>query len=135
MTDTADFSVLVCDDTAAKRYVIASWLRRDGYHVLEAETGRQALEVAAGGTVDLAILDVHLPDMNGLDVCAAIKADPRTSSTPVLHISAVAIAAEDRSAGLDQGADAYMVDPIETPNDSPPGSAGWRRPACGSTSP
>ena len=113
MTDTTDFSVLVCDDTAAKRYVIASWLRRDGYRVLEAETGRQALEVAAGGTVDLAILDVHLPDMNGLDVCAAIKADPRTSSTPVLHISAVAIATEDRSAGLDQGADAYMVDPIE----------------------
>ena len=46
----AGFSVLVCDDTPAKRYVIASWLRRDGYTVLEAETGAQALEIAAEGT-------------------------------------------------------------------------------------
>ena len=63
--------------------------------------------------IDLAVLDVHLPDMSGLDVCAGIKADPRTSSTPVLHVSAIAVEPEDRSAGLDHGADAYMVDPIQ----------------------
>jgi DNA-binding response OmpR family regulator len=106
-------SVLVCDDTAAKRYVISSWLRRDGYAVLEAETGRQALALVAEGTVDLAVLDVHLPDMNGFDVCARIKADPRTASTPVVHISAVAVEPRDRTAGLDGGADAYLTDPIE----------------------
>ena len=49
MTQTPEASVLVCDDTAAKRYVIASWLRREGYEVLEAETGSQALEVASRG--------------------------------------------------------------------------------------
>ena len=113
MTQESRGSVLVCDDTAAKRYVIASWLRRDGYTVLEAETGGEALAIAAAGSVDLAVLDVHLPDMSGLDVCASIKADPRTAATPVLHVSAIAVEPEDRSAGLDRGADAYMVDPIQ----------------------
>ena len=73
----------------------------------------QALALLAERTVDLAVLDVHLPDMNGLDVCAAIKADPRTASTPVVHISAVAVEPQDRTAGLDGGADAYLIDPIE----------------------
>lgn len=113
MTQTPEASVLVCDDTAAKRYVIASWLRRAGYEVLEAETGSQALDVASGGKIDLAVLDVHLPDMSGLEVCARMKADPRTAATPVMHISAIAVEAKDRSAGLENGADAYMVDPIE----------------------
>ena len=97
----------------AKRYVIASWLRREGYVVLEAETGTQAIELASQGDIDLAVLDVHLPDMSGLDVCASIKSDPRTASTPVMHISAVSVAPEDRSAGLENGADAYLVDPID----------------------
>ncbi|MGZ4426929.1 MAG: SpoIIE family protein phosphatase [Nocardioidaceae bacterium] len=113
MTRPAGLSVLVCDDTAAKRYVIASWLRRDGYAVLEAETGTQAIDLALQGGIDLAILDVHLPDMSGLDVCARIKSDPRTAATPVMHISAIAVAPEDRSAGLENGADAYLVDPID----------------------
>ena len=113
MTGPCGLSVLVCDDTPAKRYVIASWLRRDGFTVLEAETGAKAIEIAHQGNIDLAVLDVHLPDMSGLDVCASIKTDPRTSSTPVMHISAVAVEPADRSAGLDNGADAYMVDPIE----------------------
>ena len=113
MTGPSGVSVLVCDDTAAKRYVIASWLRREGYVVLEAETGTQAIELASQGDIDLAVLDVHLPDMSGLDVCASIKSDPRTASTPVMHISAVSVAPEDRSAGLENGADAYLVDPID----------------------
>lgn len=113
MTGPSGLSVLVCDDTPAKRYVIASWLRRGGFTVLEAETGAQAIEIAHQGNIDLAVLDVHLPDMSGLDVCASIKSDPRTSATPVMHISAVAVEPEDRSAGLENGADAYMVDPIE----------------------
>ncbi len=110
---SAGAAVLVCDDTAAKRYVIASWLRRDGYVVLEAETGGEALAITARESVDLAVLDVHLPDMSGLDVCATLKADPRTAATPVLHVSAVAVEPADRSAGLDGGADAYMIDPIQ----------------------
>ena len=68
MTVPEGVSVLVCDDTPAKRYVISSWLRREGFTVLEAETGAQAIEIAQSGSIDLAVLDVHLPDMSGLDV-------------------------------------------------------------------
>ena len=113
MTGSSGVSVLVCDDTPAKRYVIASWLRREGFTVLEAENGTQAIEIAHRGKIDLAVLDVHLPDMSGLDVCASIKSNSRTAAVPVMHISAVAVEPEDRSAGLENGADAYMVDPIE----------------------
>lgn len=113
MNDPSTVSILVCDDTDAKRYVISSWLRRAGYQVVEAATGGEALDLVAGGSLDLAVLDVHLPDMNGFEVCRAIKQGPRTAAMPVLHISAIAVDPEQRSAGLDYGADAYLVDPIE----------------------
>ena len=152
MNDPSTVSILVCDDTDAKRYVISSWLRRAGYQVVEAATGNEALDLVAGGSLDLAVLDVHLPDMNGFEVCRAIKQGPRTAAMPVLHISAIAVDPEQRSAGLDYGADAYLVDPIEplellstvrallrspvpgaAPSGSPPGSAGSAPPTCGST--
>lgn len=116
MTDAAATAVpvvLVCDDTPAKRYVLSSWLRRAGYQVVEAETAAQALTVLREQTVDLAVLDVHLPDGSGLDITKAVRADPRLASRPILHVSAVAMETADKVAGLDQGADAYLVDPIE----------------------
>lgn len=106
-------SVLVCDHLALKRDLIAGWLRRAGYTVIEAETGSEAMHLAAHGSIDLAILDVDLQDMTGLEVCGAIKSDARTAATPVLQISATPVEPEDRGAGLDRGADAYLVDPIE----------------------
>ena len=105
--------ILVCDDTPAKRYVISSWLRRAGYTVVEVESAAAALDVVRHDTVDLAVLDVHLPDGSGLDIARSIKDDPTTASTPVIHVSAVAIETQDRVAGLDQGGDAYLIDPIE----------------------
>ncbi|MDH2414723.1 SpoIIE family protein phosphatase [Nocardioides sp. CER19] len=105
--------VLVCDDTPAKRYVITSWLRRAGYTVIQTDSVAEALEVLREQPVDLAVLDVHLPDGSGLDIAHRIKSDPQTSSVPVIHISAVAIETHDRVAGLDRGGDAYLVDPIE----------------------
>jgi DNA-binding response OmpR family regulator/serine phosphatase RsbU (regulator of sigma subunit) len=103
-------TVLVVDDTETKRYVLASWLRRAGYTVREASTGGEALAVVAAQAVDAVVLDVHLPDLSGLDVCAAIKS---RVDVPVLHVSAVAVEVADRARGLDRGADAYLVDPIE----------------------
>ena len=103
-------TVLVVDDTETKRYVLVSWLRRAGYRVLEAATGAEALSVVADGEVDAVVLDVHLPDMNGLDVCFEIKSQ---APVPVLHVSAVAVEVADRARGLDRGADAYLIDPIE----------------------
>lgn len=105
--------ILVCDDTPAKRYVISSWLRRDGYRVVETDTAGDARRIFAEQQIDLAVLDVHLPDGSGLDLTRDLRADPDRAATPVVHVSAVATETLDKVAGLDSGADAYMVDPIE----------------------
>ena len=107
----APATLLVVDDDQAKRYVIATWLRRAGYIVREVDTGRDAL--AAAGTADLILLDVNLPDVSGFDVCRQIKADPLTAAIPVIQVSATAVEVSDRAHGLTQGADAYLVEPTE----------------------
>jgi serine phosphatase RsbU (regulator of sigma subunit)/DNA-binding NarL/FixJ family response regulator len=104
-------TLLVVDDVEAKRYVIASWLRRAGYAVIEAGNGRDALDRAAAA--DLILLDVNLPDMSGFEVCRLIKGDPGTATIPVIQISATAVAVADRAHGLTQGADAYVAEPTE----------------------
>jgi CheY-like chemotaxis protein len=117
MTGHADVDsshILVVDDNAASRYITASWLRRDGHRVTEADTGGRALAaLSAADTVDLVVLDVNLPDINGFEVCERIKSDPRTEALPVIHVSATAIEPDDRAQGLTRGADAYLTEPIE----------------------
>ena len=103
--------ILNVDDEEIKRYTITRILRRDGYEVKEAESGQRALELVAG--VDLVILDVNLPDMDGFEVCRRIKADPATAALPVLHLSATYVQSVDRVHGLDVGADAYLTQEVE----------------------
>ncbi|MGA3154109.1 MAG: SpoIIE family protein phosphatase [Streptosporangiaceae bacterium] len=103
--------VLVVDDSEARRYILASWLRRAGHRVAEAATGAAAL--AQLRDADLVVLDVRLPDISGIEVCERIKADPQTAAIPVIQVSATAVAVADRARGLGQGADAYLAEPIE----------------------
>ncbi|MFC9330093.1 SpoIIE family protein phosphatase [Kitasatospora sp. NPDC057015] len=114
--DSAAASVLVVDDDDTSRYILASWLRRDGHRVSEAADGAQglALLAAASGAdrPELAVVDVNLPDMSGFQVCERIKADPLTAHLPVIHVSATAIEVRDRAQGLYRGADAYLTEPI-----------------------
>ncbi|GIJ43361.1 hypothetical protein Val02_02470 [Virgisporangium aliadipatigenens] len=105
--------VLVVDDNPTKRYVISSWLRRAGHTIIEAATGGEALQTLRVESCDLVVLDVRLPDMDGFTVCERIKSDPRTSAVPVVHISATAVDVTDRTRGLNQGADAYLAEPID----------------------
>jgi DNA-binding response OmpR family regulator len=104
-------AVLLVDDDEAKRYVLATWLRRAGHTVTEVGTGREALGKV--GAVDLVLLDVNLPDMSGFEVCGLIKNDPATAATPVIQVSATAVEVADRAQGLTQGADAYLVEPTQ----------------------
>ena len=104
---------LILDDNEASRFLVGSWLRQAGFDVREASTGAQALEVLQQDTIDLAVLDVNLPDISGYEVCEAIRANPSTTWMPVIHVSATAIQAADRSEGLLRGADAFLVHPIE----------------------
>jgi CheY-like chemotaxis protein/anti-sigma regulatory factor (Ser/Thr protein kinase) len=112
MNDTPG-TILVVDDTPSKRYVLASWLRRAGYTVIEAATGSEAVALFEAGGVDLVVLDVRLPDMSGLAVCEQIKSSTKHGPTPVIHVSAAAIHAVDRTHGLERGADAYLVAPVD----------------------
>jgi CheY-like chemotaxis protein len=107
-------TVLVVDDSATKRYLLVNWLTRAGFAILEAETGGSALRILAdGASVDLVVLDVKLPDMSGFDVCEQIKSHPEYGVLPVIHVSAHAVDVVDRTQGLNRGADAYLVEPIE----------------------
>lgn len=108
-----DATLLIVDDNPTKRYVIGSWLRRAGYRLAEAATGGEALDLLAAEPIDLVVLDVRLPDLSGFEVCERIKAAPATASVPVVHISATAIEASDRTHGLTRGADAYLSEPID----------------------
>jgi len=104
--------ILVVDDNDALRYSLARALREAGYEVLEARTGTEALALA-GESPDLITLDVNLPDIDGFQVCRRLKGATGTSHIPILHISATCIDPEARVRGLEGGADAYLVEPID----------------------
>jgi PAS domain S-box-containing protein len=106
--------VLNVNDDDAARYVVSRLLRHAGYEVIEARTGREALMLARR-LPSLIVLDVKLPDLSGLDVCRALKADPLTAFVPILQTSATFTSAERRVQGLDSGADGYLAQPIEPP--------------------
>ncbi|MFJ4878886.1 SpoIIE family protein phosphatase [Streptomyces sp. NPDC088745] len=113
-SEAAPALVLVVDDNPTNRYVVSTTLLRAGHRVLEAADGTQALAVLSESDPlpEVAIVDVRLPDMTGFEVCERIKADPRTTTIPVIHISASAITVSDRTQGLNRGADAYLTEPI-----------------------
>ncbi len=112
MSDERTPSILYVDDDAANRLAFSLVLRHAGFDTREASTGGDALRLAAEQP-DLIILDVNLPDIDGFEVCRRIKAHPATSSIPVLHMSAVYVRTEDKTHGLEGGADGYLTKPVE----------------------
>ncbi len=104
--------ILLADDNEQNRYACSKYLRKAGYEIWEASTGAEALALALKNP-SLIILDIRLPDMSGFDVCAKIKSDPETSSIPILHTSAAFVQSGDRVRGLESGADAYLISPIQ----------------------
>ncbi|MEH2165845.1 MAG: response regulator [Nostoc sp.] len=106
-------TILHVDDNEANRYVVTRILQNAGFSVLEAATGTTGLEAVANFQPDLVILDVQLPDISGFEVCRQIKANPEMAFIPVLHLSASFVQSQDKAEGLDSGADAYLVQPVE----------------------
>ena len=105
--------VLNVDDYESGRYARGKVLRQAGFRVVDASTADEALRILANELPAVALVDVRLPDMNGSELCRRIKANPATASVLVVHTSAAFRRAEDRARGLDQGADAYLVEPVE----------------------
>lgn len=115
ITPTIDRSlhtVLVVDDNPVTRYATARVIRAAGFQTEEADTGALAIDLAKR-QISAVILDVHLPDMDGFEVCRVLRADAKTELTPIIHLSATYVQSEHKVAGLNAGADAYMVHPAE----------------------
>ena len=110
--DRERHTILVVDDNPATCYATARTLRAAGFRTQEAGTGVEALRCAKGA-VSAVVLDVDLPDMDGFDVCRALRADLATAALPVIHLSAAFVQDRDRVTGLNAGADAYLVHPAE----------------------
>jgi PAS domain S-box-containing protein len=104
-------TILVVDDSDHARSFVAEALRTAGFDVIEAATGTDGLRLARRGP-DLIVLDVGLPDIDGRQVCRQIKDDPATASIPVVHISGVFQESLDRARALEDGADAYLAQPV-----------------------
>jgi two-component system response regulator MprA len=101
--------VLVVDDERAVRSSLRRALALEGYYVAEAEGGREALALLRGEAPDAVVLDVLMPDVDGLEVCRRLRA--AGDRTPVLMLTA-RDAVSDRVEGLDAGADDYLVKPF-----------------------
>jgi len=100
--------VLVADDDPRTRDVLRRYLSRAGHEVLEAADGPEALEQCRRERPDVVLLDLMMPGMDGLDVCAAVR---RESSVPIIMLTALG-SESDRVVGLEQGADDYVVKPF-----------------------
>ncbi|MFH1169181.1 MAG: response regulator transcription factor [Chloroflexota bacterium] len=100
--------VLVVDDDVRTVDLVKLYLNRDGYRVLTAYDGVEALRLARESHPDLIVLDLMLPGMNGLEVCRTLRAE---SDVPIIMLTAMSTD-QDRLTGLDLGADDYVAKPF-----------------------
>jgi signal transduction histidine kinase len=107
-------TILNVNDSPSTQYLVSRILRGEGYRIIEAGTGLEAVEKARTELPSLVVLDIKLPDIDGYEVCRRLKSDPLTSRIPVLATSATFVTAQSRSHGLDSGADAYLTQPFES---------------------
>ena len=104
-------TILVADDDEMNREVLAEMLTREGYNVVRAEDGDQALEAIESKLVDLALLDVMMPGRTGFEVCREIKSRPETFFTPILLVTGLT-RVDHRIEGITCGADDFLTKPV-----------------------
>ena len=104
-------SVLIADDEPYVVELVRVTLEDDRVRVFEAADGQTALAVAEALAIDLVLLDVHLPDLSGLEVCRALRANPRSATARIVMLTAAA-QQDDVMRGLAAGADDYLTKPF-----------------------
>jgi two-component system, cell cycle response regulator DivK len=104
--------VLVVEDNEKNMKLFRDVLQATGYRTLEATTARQAVELATEHAVDLVLMDIQLPDIDGVDALSHLRADERTGSIPVLALTAQAMQG-DRERFLAAGFDGYLSKPVD----------------------
>jgi DNA-binding response OmpR family regulator len=103
--------ILIVDDEPNVLRMVSYTLQAEGYEVVTAQNGAEAISKAQTESPDLILLDVMLPDMSGVEVCAEIRKRPETIDLPVIMLSALA-QVSDKIKGLEAGADEYITKPI-----------------------
>ena len=103
--------VLIADDDADIRDLVAFRLTQNGHRVTAVEDGMAALRAVREQPVELALLDIRMPGMSGLDVCRELRAKPETASLPVIMITARSQEG-DVEVGFAAGADDYIIKPF-----------------------
>ena len=105
-------TILLVEDFDDTRLMMKMWLVKNGYRVIEAETGEEAIVLAQQERPDLILMDVMMPGMNGLDATQRIRQDRALRRTPIVAVSAYG-AEEYRSLALDAGCNEYVSTPFE----------------------
>ena len=105
--------ILVVDDHEQGRYVSLRVLRNAGFRTIEAANGTDALELADREKPDLVLLDIHLPDIDGFEVCRQLRENANLVSLAIVQMSATFEGAEYRVRALEGGADTFLADPVE----------------------
>jgi class 3 adenylate cyclase/CheY-like chemotaxis protein len=104
--------ILIADDNAANVKILHTRLAAQGYEIVTAADGEQALAAAREHRPDLILLDVMMPKVDGIEVCRRLKDDPGFPFTPIVLVTAMADV-KDIVAGLDAGADEYLTKPVD----------------------
>jgi CheY-like chemotaxis protein len=102
-------TVLVIEDNSDERTLYATITRHFGYDVIEAENATEGMRLAHEKKPDLILMDVHMPDVNGLDATKQLKADPATAHIPIIAMTVHRISP---STVMESGADAYLPKPF-----------------------
>jgi adenylate cyclase len=105
-------TILVVDDNEINRDILVTRLISQGYETLQAADGEQALAIVRRAVPDLILLDIMMPNIDGLEVCRRVKNDPALPFIPVILVTAKA-SSDSVVTGLDAGADEYLVKPID----------------------
>ena len=103
--------VVVVEDNERNMKLFREVLESSGYRTLEAETGERAVALTAEHRPDLVLMDIHLPDIDGVEALRMLRADERTASIPVLALTAQAMEG-DRERFLAAGFDGYLSKPV-----------------------
>ncbi|MGA2851558.1 MAG: HD domain-containing phosphohydrolase [Terracidiphilus sp.] len=110
-TVTEKALILIADDDEMIRQLIAAMLSAEGYRIIFAADGDQALEIVRSNLVDLVLLDVMMPGKTGFEVCQAIKSQPETRFIPVVLVTGLS-RADERIQGIACGADDFLSKPV-----------------------
>jgi len=105
-------SILLAEDNEANIITISSYLENRGYRIIVAKNGREAIDMATREMLDLILMDIQMPDLDGLEAIRQIRCQPQLTDIPIIALTALAMTG-DRAKCLEAGANEYMTKPLQ----------------------